>query len=322
MKHLRELESLGPEAAPGVTRVDARAVNSKECRSFYKAREPVHPKLIRGGKFRNIKWAVMIATLAIYYSLPWIRLDRGPGVPDQAFLLDFAHQRLYLFWLEIWAQQFYYVTGMLVLSGLGLFLVTALAGRVWCGYACPQTVWTDLMIVVERAWQGDRNARLKLLKAPWWSFNKLWRLAGTHLSWLLVAVATGGAAIFYFRDAPTLASEPVAWHRARAGLHLDLYLHSFHLFFRRAASRAGLHLYVSLAAHPGRDDRWRYAAHHLSQLPRRAARLPPKGRAGKAAATASTAGNAWPSAPRVSISATARSLNVSNAGFASTLATR
>ena len=210
MTHLRELETLGPEAAPGVTRVDARAVNSKEYRSFYKAREPVHPKLIRGGKFRNIKWAVMIVTLAIYYSLPWIRLDRGPGVPDQAFLLDFAHQRLYLFWLEIWAQEFYYVTGMLVLSGLGLFLVTALAGRVWCGYACPQTVWTDLMIVVERAWQGDRNARLKLLKAPWWSFNRAWRLAGTHVSWLLVALATGGAAIFYFRDAPTLASE--LWH--------------------------------------------------------------------------------------------------------------
>ncbi len=201
--------SPSPNTVPGATQADAKAVSLKDVHTFYKPREPVHPKLVRGGKFRNIKWAVMIVTLAMYYGLPWIRLDRGPGVPDQAFLLDFAHQRLYLFWLEIWAQEFYYVTGMLVLSGLALFLVTALAGRVWCGYACPQTVWTDLMIVAERVWQGDRNARLKLVKAPW-SFNKLWRLTGTHLSWLLIALATGGAAIFYFRDAPTLASE--LWH--------------------------------------------------------------------------------------------------------------
>ena len=148
----------------------------------------------------------MIVALAIYYGLPWIRLDRGPGLPDQAFLLDFAHQRLYFFWLEIWAQEFYYVTGILVLSALALFLVTAVAGRVWCGYACPQTVWTDLMVLAERFWQGDRNARIKLGKAPW-SFNKLWRMAGTHLTWLLIALSTGGAFIFYFRDAPTLASE-------------------------------------------------------------------------------------------------------------------
>jgi cytochrome c oxidase accessory protein FixG len=205
---MTELPTVTPpaqEAAPGVTKIDAKAVNSKENRSLYKAREPIYPKLVRG-KFRNIKWAVMIVTLGIYYGLPWLRLDRGPGLPDQAFLLDFAHQRLYFFGLEIWAQEFYYVTGILVLSALALFLVTALAGRVWCGYACPQTVWTDLMILVERLWLGDRNARMKLAKAPW-SLNKAGRIAGTHLSWLLIGLLTGGASIFYFRDAPTLASE-------------------------------------------------------------------------------------------------------------------
>ncbi len=206
---MTEMPSVTPlteeEAAPGVTRVDARAVNSKEYRSLYKEREPVYPKLVRG-KFRNIKWAVMIVALGIFYGLPWIRLDRGPGLPDQGFLLDFAHQRLYFFWLEIWAQEFYYVTGILVLSALALFLATAVAGRIWCGYACPQTVWTDLMVLVERFWQGDRNARIRLGKSPW-SFNKLWRLGGTHLSWLLIALSTGVAGIFYFGDAPTLASE-------------------------------------------------------------------------------------------------------------------
>jgi cytochrome c oxidase accessory protein FixG len=205
MTEMPSVTQLTEEAAPGVTRVDARAVNSKDARSLYKSREPIFPKLVHG-KFRNIKWVVMIVTLVLYYGLPWIRLDRGPGLPDQAFLLDFAHQRLYFFSLEIWAQEFYYVTGILVISALALFMVTAIAGRVWCGYACPQTIWTDLMVLVERLWQGDRNARIKLSKAPW-SFNKLVRISGTHLSWLLIALSTGGAFIFYFADAPTLASD-------------------------------------------------------------------------------------------------------------------
>jgi len=205
MANTQTVTSPAQEAAPGVLKIDAKAVNAKENRSLYKAREPVYPKLVRG-KFRNIKWVVLIVSLGVYYGLPWIRLDRGPGLPHQAFLLDFAHQRLYFFWLEIWAQEFYYVTGILILSALALFLVTALAGRVWCGYACPQTVWTDLMIMVERFWQGDRNARMRLAKAPW-SFDKLWRIGGTHLSWLLIGLLTGGAFIFYFRDAPTLAAE-------------------------------------------------------------------------------------------------------------------
>src|SRR5262249_51861664 len=152
------------------------------------------------------KWAVTVITLAIYYILPWIRWDRGPDLPDQALLLDFANQRLLFGPIEIWAQEFYYVTGVLVLSALALFLVTAIAGRMWCGYACPQTVWTDLMIAVERFWQGDRNARLRLDQNGW-SLEKLWKKSATHISWLLIGLATGGAFIFYFRDAPTLAAE-------------------------------------------------------------------------------------------------------------------
>ena len=149
--------SLSQEAAPGVERLDAKPVNAKENRqSLYAAREPVYPKLVHG-KFRRIKWILMIVTLGIYYGLPWVRWNRGPGLPDQAVLLDFAHQRLYFFGLEIWAQEFYYVTGILIFSALALFLVTALAGRVWCGYA-PQTVWTDLMIMVERLWRCSITA--------------------------------------------------------------------------------------------------------------------------------------------------------------------
>ena len=111
--------SLGQEAAPGIQRLDVKPVNAKEERqSLYAAREPIYPKLVHG-KFRRIKWIIMIVTLGIYYGLPWLRWDRGPTLPDQAVLLDFAHQRLYFFGLEIWAQEFYYITGILILSALG-----------------------------------------------------------------------------------------------------------------------------------------------------------------------------------------------------------
>lgn len=172
---------------------------------LYAEHEKVFPKAVKG-TFRRIKWAVMIVTLGIYYLVPWIRWERGPGLPSQAVLIDLEEQRLWLGPMEIWAQEFYYVTGALVLAALGLFLFTSVAGRVWCGFACPQTVWTDLMVAVERFWQGDRNARMKLEAAPW-SLRKLWIKTATHVSWLLIAIATGGAFVFYFRDAPTLLVE-------------------------------------------------------------------------------------------------------------------
>jgi cytochrome c oxidase accessory protein FixG len=191
------------EAAPGVQAVDVQAVNAKESRQLYASRTAIYPKRA-SGKFRTIKWLVMAFTLSIYYILPWIRWDRGPTLPNQGFLLDFAHQRMYFFGLELWAQELYFVTGVLVISALALFLVTSVAGRVWCGYACPQTVWTDLMIGVEHLWQGDRNARIRLDKAPW-TFDKFWRKSGTYFTWLLISLATGGACVFYFADAPALA---------------------------------------------------------------------------------------------------------------------
>jgi cytochrome c oxidase accessory protein FixG len=199
------LPAIDKEAAPGVERLDVRAFNRKQDRPLFAARQKVYPKLTHG-RFRAVKWLVMAVTLGIYYALPWIRWNRGPDLPDQAVLLDVAQNRFFFFFLEIWPQEFYFVTGLLVLAALALFLVTSIAGRVWCGYACPQTVWTDLMIVVERFWQGDRNARIALDKRPWGPV-KLFRKAMTHLSWLVIGLATGGAFVFYFRDAPTLAQE-------------------------------------------------------------------------------------------------------------------
>ena len=131
----------------------------------------------------------MAVTLGIYYALPWLRWDRGPDLPDQAVLLDMAHNRFFFFFLEIWPQEFYFVTGLLVLAALALFLVTSVAGRVWCGYACPQTVWTDLMIVVERFWQGDRNARIASRQASRGGRSSSSRRRMTHLSWLAIGLA-------------------------------------------------------------------------------------------------------------------------------------
>ncbi|MBL1405240.1 MAG: cytochrome c oxidase accessory protein CcoG [Hyphomicrobiales bacterium] len=185
-----------------VEKFDASAVNSKEKQSLYAAREKIHPKRA-SGDFRKFKWWIMIVSLGIYYLTPWIRWDRGIGAPDQAVLLDMVNFRFYFFFIEIWPHEFYYVAGMLVMAGIGLFLVTSVFGRAWCGYTCPQTVWVDLFLVVERFIEGDRNARIKLDKKPL-SISKAIKKIIKHTIWLVIGIATGGAWIFYFADAPTL----------------------------------------------------------------------------------------------------------------------
>jgi cytochrome c oxidase accessory protein FixG len=117
-----------------------------------------------------------------------------------------AHRRFFFFMIEIWPHEFYFVAGLLIMAGLGLFLFTSAAGRVWCGYACPQTVWTDLFILVERWVEGDRNARIRLHRQKW-DAEKIRKRLVKWTVWLLIALATGGAWVFYFTDAPTLARD-------------------------------------------------------------------------------------------------------------------
>lgn len=171
--------------------------------SLYAAREPIFPRRV-SGPFRNMKWIILAVTLGIYYITPWIRWDRGPNLPDQAVLLDLANRRFYFMWIEIWPHEFYFVAGLLIMAGLGLFLFTSALGRVWCGYACPQTVWTDLYILVERWIEGDRNARLRLHRQEKMDFRKARLRVTKWVLWLLIGLATGGAWVFYFADAPTL----------------------------------------------------------------------------------------------------------------------
>jgi cytochrome c oxidase accessory protein FixG len=178
-------------------------MSSSESSPLYAAREPVFPRRV-SGKFRNLKWAIMAVALGVYYLSPWIRWDRGPELPDQAILIDLANRRFFFFGIEIWPHEFYFIAGLLIMAGLGLFLFTSAAGRVWCGYACPQTVWTDLFILGERWIEGDRNQRVKLWKAKWTARKVRLRIV-KYLSWFVIGLATGGAWVFYFTDAPDLA---------------------------------------------------------------------------------------------------------------------
>ena len=165
----------------------------------------VHNKRI-DGPFRRFKWFVMFVTLAIYYGTPWIRWDRGPYAPDQAVLIDLANRRFYMFGIEIWPHEFYYVAGLLIMAALGLFLVTSAVGRAWCGYACPQTVWTDLLQHVDRFVDGDRNARVRLDAAPLGP-KKIAKRTLKYAIYLVIAFWTGGAWIMYFADAPALVRD-------------------------------------------------------------------------------------------------------------------
>lgn len=171
---------------------------------FFAKRVKIYPRAI-AGTFRRLKWLILTICLGIYYVTPFLRWDRGENAPDQAVLIDIPARRAYFFFIEIWPQEVYLLTGVLILAAVVLFFATALFGRVWCGYLCFQTVWTDLFMLVERKIQGDRNARMKLDQKPW-SFDWIWRKAATHIVWVLIGLVTAGTFVFYFNDAPILWS--------------------------------------------------------------------------------------------------------------------
>jgi cytochrome c oxidase accessory protein FixG len=172
---------------------------------LYEARRKIYPQRV-SGTYRRIKWAVLFVTLGIYYFTPFLRWDRGPNAPGQAVLIDLSSSRFYFFFIEIWPQEVYYLTGLLIIAAMTLFLMNALAGRIWCGYLCPQTVWTDLFQTIERWCEGDRREHLRRDQAGW-TAERIVRLCAKHFLWLMVAWWTGGAWVLYFADAPTLVHD-------------------------------------------------------------------------------------------------------------------
>ena len=169
---------------------------------LYAARKKVYPQAVSGA-FRRIKWTLLVLALSVYYLLPFVRWDRGPHLPHQAVLVDMPGRRFYFFFIELWPQEVWVFTGLLVIAAMTLFLMNAVAGRVWCGYLCPQTVWTDLFYAVERWVEGDRRERMKKDKGGW-DVEYVSRKILKHTIWLMIAWWTGGAWVLYFADAPTL----------------------------------------------------------------------------------------------------------------------
>jgi cytochrome c oxidase accessory protein FixG len=159
--------------------------------SYYEARRKIYPRET-DGRFQRLRYIAIWVLLGLYYLLPWIPWDGR-----QSVLFDLPARKFYVFGLVFWPQDFFYLTWLLIILGLSLFFFTALAGRLWCGYACPQTVWTEVFIWIERKFEGDRNRRIKLDKAPW-SLEKVLRKGGKHLAWVLFALWTGFTFVGFF----------------------------------------------------------------------------------------------------------------------------
>lgn len=167
----------------------------------YQSRIPIYPRSVKG-RFRTIKYAVLAVAYGVYFLLPWLRWARD-NAPDQAVLFDLVGRRFYLFDLVVYPQDIFWLAGLLVIFALLLFFVTGVAGRVFCGYFCFQTLWTDVYILIERLVQGERNARIKLANAPWGA-NKAIKLGLTHFLWIAMAFVTGLTFTLYWGDAPQL----------------------------------------------------------------------------------------------------------------------
>ncbi|OHC76258.1 MAG: cytochrome c oxidase accessory protein CcoG [Rhodospirillales bacterium RIFCSPLOWO2_12_FULL_58_28] len=177
---------------------------------LYAPHEKIYPQSVKG-TFRTLKWRISRLLLGIYFLTPWLRWERGPGAPTQAVLMDIDGRRAYFFMFDIWPQEVYYLAGLLIFGAVTLFLATALWGRVWCGFTCPQTVWTDLFMLAGRIIDGDRNKRMKLDKAPM-SLNKAAKRILKHAVWLVISVLSGLTFLLYFNDAPTATIDILTGH--------------------------------------------------------------------------------------------------------------
>jgi cytochrome c oxidase accessory protein FixG len=173
--------------------------------SLYAAHEKIYPREVKG-RFQNLRNQAVILLLGIYYFLPWLRWDG-----HQAVLFDLPARKFYIFSITFWPQDFYYLTWLLVIAAMTLFLTTAIAGRLWCGYACPQTVWTEIFIWMERWVEGDRNSQMKLDKSLW-NINKIRRKSLKQFLWIGFSAWTGFTFVGYFTPITELGAELIRFN--------------------------------------------------------------------------------------------------------------
>ena len=168
--------------------------------SLYEKQKKIYPRSVHGW-FARWRWALVWFTQILFYGLPWLAWNGR-----QAVLFELTSRRFYIFDLVLYPQDFIYLTGILVLSAYGLFFFTAVGGRVWCGYACPQTVYTEIFLWVEHRIEGERGARMKLDAGPW-TANKVWRKSAKHAVWIAIGLWTGFSFVGYFTPIKTLWAE-------------------------------------------------------------------------------------------------------------------
>ena len=158
---------------------------------LYESEKKIYPRSVQG-VFARFRWICVALLLGIFYGMPWLTIGG-----EQALLFDLPARKFTILGLHFWPQDFYLLSLLLIISAVSLFFVTALAGRVWCGYACPQTVWTELFMLVERWIEGDRGKRQKLDKGPW-NRNKILRKSGKQIAWIVLSLLTGFTFVAYF----------------------------------------------------------------------------------------------------------------------------
>ena len=171
--------------------------------SLYEAQKKIYPRAI-SGVFARWRWLMVVVTQLVFYGLPWLQWGER-----QMVLFDLGARRFYLFGLVLYPQDFIYLTGLLIISALSLFLFTAVAGRLWCGFACPQTVYTEMFMWIEHRVEGDRSARLRLDKGRW-TFEKLWKKSLKQLLWIGISAWTGFTFVGYFVPIRALGVELMA----------------------------------------------------------------------------------------------------------------
>ena len=176
------------------------AAADEELVSLYAAHEKIYPRSV-SGFFSKWRWGMVLLTQLVFYGVPWIEWGQR-----QAVLFDLGARRFYIFGLVLYPQDFIYLAGILVISALALFLFTAVAGRLWCGYACPQTVYTEIFLWIEKKIEGDRSARMRR-DAQGLSADKVGRKTAKHLLWLTVALWTGFTFVGYFTPIKELGQE-------------------------------------------------------------------------------------------------------------------
>ena len=178
---------------------------SEEMVSLYAAAKKIYPRSVEG-IFAYWRWVMVAITQIVFYGLPWVEWGTR-----QAVLFDLEARRFYIFGLVLYPQDFIYLTGLLVISALALFLFTAVAGRLWCGYACPQTVYSEIFLWIERKIEGDRSARMRLDDADF-SLKKLSKKTYKHMAWIVLSLWTGFTFVGYFTPIQELFATALAWN--------------------------------------------------------------------------------------------------------------